>query len=85
MPAGDFIVAVILKAGEGAELRVQRSRCVPPFGEDSKGLVGGVTVIDAQVEQKRGVQCVPLRMKGVAGVFHEHEAVCIPERDVIET
>src|SRR5437016_6618693 len=84
MPASNFIVAVILEAREGAELRVQRGRCISPFGEDSNGLVDGVAVVDAQVEQKRGVKCVPLRMQGVASVFHEHQAVCIPERDVVE-
>src|SRR5438034_10070809 len=59
MPAIDFIVAVILEAREGAELRVQRGRCISPFGEDLNGLVDGVAVVDAQVEQKRGVKCVP--------------------------
>ena len=84
MPASNFIVAVILEAREGAELRVQRGRCISPFGEDSNGLVRGVAVIGAQVKQKRGVKCVPLRVQGIAGVFHEHQAVCIPERDVVE-
>jgi len=39
MPAGDFVVSVILKTGHSQKLRIKRRGSVPPFGKDSHWLV----------------------------------------------
>src|SRR4030095_13200794 len=85
VPAGDFVVAVVLKGGNPAELRIESCGSVPSFGKDADRLVGRVAVVGVQVEQVRGIERVALRVQRVASVFHKDHAVLVPERAVIQS
>ena len=85
MPAGDLIVAVVLESGHPTKLRIQSCRGIAPFGKDPDRLIGWVAVVDVQVEEERRIERVALRVKRVAGIFDENDAVCIPKSAVIKS
>src|SRR5712664_600614 len=85
MPAGDLVVAVVLKTRFSTELRIQSCRGIAPFGKDPDRLVGRVAVVDIHVEEERRIERVALRVKSVAGIFDENDVVCIPKSAVVKS
>src|SRR5215471_21673071 len=55
MPAGDFVVGVVLEAGHAAKLRIESCGFVAALCKNANGLVCRVAVIGVQVKQESGV------------------------------
>src|SRR5262249_43964664 len=85
VPAGNFVVAVVLEARLPAELRIERRRFVASLCEDANRLVRRVAIVGVEVEKIGGVQRIALSVQRVARIFNEHDAVLVPEAAVVQS
>lgn len=60
VPAGNFVVAFVLKPGLSAELRIESGGGVASFGQNPDGLICRIAVVSVQVKEEGRVQGVAL-------------------------
>src|SRR6266436_4857312 len=84
-PAGNLVVAVVLESRHPTKLGIQSRRGITPFGKDPDRLIGWVAVVDIKVEEERRIERVALRVKRIASIFDENDAVCIPKSAVVKS
>jgi hypothetical protein len=70
--------------GAAQQPGVDRGRGVSALRDHPQRLFRGIAVVDAEVEDPRGIERVLLRVERVAAVFDEHDPVLRQERRVVE-
>ena len=77
MPAGDFIIPVILETAvwDGTESRIECCGRIATLRQNTSRLELRTAVILCDVEHVRGIKRLALGMEGVSRVFHENNLI----------